>query len=188
MTREKFLDDLRAGLRGLPQSEMDDIVSDYAAHFADAMNAGRSEVEIAASLGDPAHLANELGAEAKLQRWEISRSPRNFLRAGSAVIGLQAFNLFILLPVLAFLIFCAGVAAYVLYLVGGAGLHLMAGLLSGGGNAAIPALIGGGMICGVVGVGALLALLLDAALRQLARYARLNYRLLKPSDEDEERL
>ena len=138
MTREKFLDGLCAGLRGLPQSEIDDIVSDYAAHFADAMEAGRSEVEIAASLGDPAHLANELGAEAKLQRWETSRNPRNFLRAGAAVIGLQAFNLFSLLPVLAFLIFCAGIAAYVLYLVGGTGLHLMAGLLSGGGQCRDP--------------------------------------------------
>ena len=37
MTREKFLDGLCAGLRGLPQSEIDDIVSDYAAHFADAL-------------------------------------------------------------------------------------------------------------------------------------------------------
>ena len=132
MRREEFLAGLRAGLRGLPQNEIEDIVSDYAAHFADAMEAGRGEVEIAASLGDPRHLADELGAEAKLRRWETSRNPRNFLRAGSAVIGLQAFNLFILLPVLAFLVFCAGVAAYVLYLVGGTGLHLMAGLLSGG--------------------------------------------------------
>jgi uncharacterized membrane protein len=185
MTRAQFLEQLRAGLRGLPGSEIDDIVSDYAAHFADAMEAGRSEAEVAASLGAPSRLADELGAEAKLQRWETSRNPRTFLRAGAAVIGLQAINIFILLPVLAFLIFCAGVAAYVLYLAGGTGLHLLSGSLSGGGNVAIPALIGAGMLCGVVGIGALLALLLDAGLRQLARYARMNYRLLKPSDEDE---
>ena len=41
-----------------------------------------------------------------------------------------------------------------------------------------------GMISGVVAVGSVLALLLDIGLRQLARYARLNYRLLK-RDEDE---
>ncbi|MBA2588023.1 MAG: DUF1700 domain-containing protein [Alphaproteobacteria bacterium] len=185
MMRGEFLEGLRRGLRGLPQSEIDDIISDYEAHFTDAMEAGRSEAEIAASLGSPSHLANELGAEARLQRWETSRNPHTFLRAGAAVIGLQAINIFILLPVLAFLIFCAGVAAYVLYLAGGTGLHLLSGLLSGGGNVMLPALLGAGMICGVVGMGALLALLLDAGLRQLARYARLNYRLLKPSDEDE---
>jgi uncharacterized membrane protein len=185
MTRAQFLESLRRGLRGLPDSEINDIVSDYAAHFSDALEAGRSEAEIAVSLGDPAALANELGAEARLQRWETSRNPRTFLNAGAAVIGLQAVNIFILLPVLAFVIFCAGVAAYVLYLVGGTGLHLIAGLLSGGGNAVLPALMGAGMICGVVGVGALLALLLDAGLRQLARYARLNYRLLKRSGDEE---
>jgi uncharacterized membrane protein len=185
MTRAKFLEQLRAGLRGLAAGEIDDIISDYEAHFADAMAAGRSEAEIAASLGEPSRLAGELGAEARLQRWETSRNPRTFLRAGAAVIGLQAFNLFILLPVLALVLFCAGVAAYVLYLAGGTGLHLLSRLVSGGGNVVVPALIGAGMICGVVGMGALLALLLDAGLRQLARYARLNYRLLKPSDEDE---
>lgn len=185
MMRAQFLASLRKGLRGLSSGEIDDIVSDYDAHFADAVADGRSEAEIAASLGDPLRLAGELGAEARLRRWETSRNPRTFLRAGAAVIGLQAFNLFILLPVLGFLFFCAAVAAYVLYLVGGTGLHLMAGLLSGGGSVVIPALVGAGMICGVVGIGALLALLLDAGLRQLAGYARLNYRLLKPSEEDE---
>lgn len=184
MTRGEFLGALRRGLRGLPAAEADDILCDYQAHFADAMADGRSEAEIAASLGDPARLAGELGAEARLKSWESSRNVRTFFNAGAAVIGLQAFNLFILLPVLALLVFCAGVAAYVLYLVGGTGFHLLAGLLSGGGKV-LPALMGAGMICGVVGVGSLLALLLDAGLRLLARYARLNYRLLKPSDEDE---
>ena len=184
MTRDAFLQALRRGLRGLPAAEADDIVLDYTAHFADAMEAGRSEAEIAVSLGDPARLVGELGAEARLKQWETSRNPRTFLTAGAAVIGLQAFNLFILLPVLALLLFCAGVSAYVLYLAGGTGLHLLAGLLSGGGNVAIPALIGAGMICGVVGIGALLALLLDAGLWLLARYARMNYRLLKPGTDE----
>jgi uncharacterized membrane protein len=183
MTRDAFLQALRRGLRGLPAAEADDIVLDYAAHFADAIAAGRSEAEIAVSLGDPARLAGELGAEARLKQWETSRNVRTFFTAGAAVIGLQAFNLFILLPVLALLLFCAGVAAYVLYLAGGTGLHLLAGLLSGGGKV-LPALIGAGMICGVVGIGALLALLLDAGLRLLARYARMNYRLLKPGEDE----
>jgi uncharacterized membrane protein len=184
MTRAQFIAGLRQGLRGLSPVEIDDIVSDYDSHFADAIDSGRSESEIAASLGDPARLAGELRTETTVRRWETSRNPRTFLRAGSSLIGLQAFNILVLLPVIAFLAFCAAVAAYVLYLVGGTGLRLTAGLLSGGGNVLIPALIGAGMICGVVGMGALLALLLDTGLRQLARYARLNYRLLKSSQDE----
>jgi hypothetical protein len=94
-----------------------------------------------------------------------------------------AFNIFILLPVIAALLFCAAIAAYVLYIVGITGLHLLGG--SGNGNVLVPALVGAGLICGVFGMGSLLALLLDGGLRLLGRYVRLNYRLLKP-DADEE--
>ena len=56
---------------------------------------------------------------------------------------------------------------------------------SGNGNVLIPALVGLGMICGVISVGALIALMLDSGLRLLARYVRLNYRLLKPEADEE---
>jgi uncharacterized membrane protein len=184
MSRAQFIAGLRQGLRGLSPAEIDDIVYDYDSHFTDAVSSGRSETEIAASLGDPARLADELRTETRLQLWETSRNPRTFVRAGAALIGLQAFNILVLLPVIAVLAFCVAVAAYVLYVVGGTGLHLVAGLLSGGGGVLVPALIGMGMLWGVVAVGSVLALLLDIGLRQLARYARLNYRLLK-RDEDE---
>jgi len=59
-------------------------------------------------------------------------------------------------------------------------------LLSGNGNVLVPALVGAGLICGVVGVGGLITLLLGGGLQLLGRYMRLNYRLLKPGDGDEE--
>src|SRR5690606_34898869 len=105
------------------------------------------EIDVAASLGDPFQLGNELSAESKLRRWEEKRSAHNFFRAGAAVIGLQAFNVLILLPVIAALLFCAAIAVYVLYTVASTGLHLVAGLLSGDGNVLVPALVGLGMIC-----------------------------------------
>jgi uncharacterized membrane protein len=186
MTRALFLARLRQGLKGLSAAEIDDIVMDYEAHFSDAITAGRSEADVASSLGDPLQLGSELRAETKLRRWEIRRSPRNFLRAGAALVGLQAFNIVILLPVVLALVVCAGIIVYALYIVAGTGLHLLSGLLSGNGNVLIPALVGLGMLCGAVGVGGLIALLLDAGLRLLARYVRLNYRLLKPGDAEEE--
>ena len=183
MSRALFIARLRQGLKGLSLAEIDEIVLDYEAHFSDALAAGRSESDVAASLGDPLRLGGELSAETKLRRWEMRRSPRNFVQAGLGLVGLQAFNIFILLPVIAALLFCAAIAAYVLYIVGNTGLHLLGG--SGNGNVLVPALVGAGLICGVVGFGGLLALLLDGGLRLLGRYMRLNYRLLKP-DADEE--
>ena len=85
MTRALFISRLRQGLKGLSAGEVDDIVLDYEAHFADAAAAGRSEADVATSLGDPLQLGQELSAETKLRRWEQRRSPRNFLGAGVAL-------------------------------------------------------------------------------------------------------
>ncbi|WP_410925471.1 HAAS signaling domain-containing protein, partial [Pseudomonas aeruginosa] len=37
MTKSEFLDALYSRLAGLPQSEIDDVMADYAQHFADGM-------------------------------------------------------------------------------------------------------------------------------------------------------
>jgi len=184
LTRALFIARLRQGLKGLSPDEIEDIATDYEAHFSDALAAGRSEIDVAASLGDPLQLGNELAAETKLRRWEKRRSPHNFVQAGLGLVGLQAFNLLILLPVVLVSAGCALLAAYVLYIVGSTGLHLLAGLLSGNGNVLVPTLVGVGLIAGVVGIGSLLALLLGAGLGLLGRYVRLNYRLLKPEDQE----
>jgi len=184
MTRALFITRLRQGLKGLPADEIGDIVADYEAHFSDAAEAGRSEADVAASLGDPLQLGQEIAAESKLRRWEKRRSPHNFLRAGFALAGLQTFNLLVVLPVLAAILFCAGVAAYVLYEIGRTGLNLLIGLASGNGTVVLPALVGLGLISGVVGMGSLILLLLDSGLRLLGRYVRMNYRLLKREDEE----
>jgi len=184
VSRALFISRLRQGLKGLSREEIDDIVMDYEAHFSDAVADGRDEQEVAASLGDPLRLGSELSAETKLRRWEQRRNPRTFVQASLGLIGLQAFNIFILLPVILVLAGCAAIAAYVLYVVGSTGLHLLGGLLSGNGNVLVPSLVGLGLISGVVGVGGLLALLLGGGLKLLGSYMRLNYRLLKPGDEE----
>ncbi|HWU54116.1 MAG TPA: DUF1700 domain-containing protein [Rhizomicrobium sp.] len=184
MSRTLFIARLRQGLRGLAPAEIDEIVMDYEAHFSDAIAAGRSEVDVAASLGDALQLGNELRAETQLRRWEEQRTPGAFFQASLGLVGLQAFNIFILLPVILALAACALLAAYVLYIVGSTGVHLLGGLLSGNGNILVPTLVGLGLIAGVVGIGSLLALLLGGGLGLLGRYVRLNYRLLKPGEEE----
>src|SRR5258708_19520996 len=78
MTRLEFLDTLRRRLAGLPEAEIDDLVADYATHFADGMAARRSEAEIAQALGDPMRLARELRAGAGFWRSETGRPPAHF--------------------------------------------------------------------------------------------------------------
>ncbi len=182
MTRGQFLSQLRVGLRGLPEAQVNDIVADYDAHFSDAAAAGRSEAEVAASLGDPVRLAKELRAEASIKRWEQDASPKNFVNAGVALFALLALDVFILLP-MAFAGFAVMAALlFALFVVGMVGLGLTAAFFHAGIGGTAVGLAGLGLTCGVIGVGAIVLMLLSGAMRLLAHYARLHYRLLeKPS-------
>jgi uncharacterized membrane protein len=179
MTRAQFLDQLKSGLKGLPQAQIDDIVADYQAHFSDASAAGRSEAEVAASLGDPLRLAKELRAEVSIKRWEEDATPKNFFNAGAALFGLLALDVLILLP-LAFVMFIVlGSICFALFIVGTVGLALTAALFHGGTDGVAVALAGLGLVCGAIGAGAVILLLLGGAMRMLAHYGRLHYRLLE---------
>lgn len=60
MNRAEFLRELDHGLRGLPGAAREEILADYERYFSDGLAAGRSEEDIAHSLGRPARLAVEL--------------------------------------------------------------------------------------------------------------------------------
>ena len=65
------------------------------------MENGKTEEEIAFSLGDPRILAKQFSASYAVQRAESSTSVNNILRAVLAVVGLGFFNLvFVLGPFL----------------------------------------------------------------------------------------
>ena len=81
MNSEAFLRTLRAGLAGLSKQEIEEIIADYEAHFAEARASGRSEAEVVDALGDPARLARELRAETGLRRFESHRSFANLITA-----------------------------------------------------------------------------------------------------------
>jgi uncharacterized membrane protein len=183
MTRDEFLDTLASRLRGLPPDEIDELLDDYASHFAEGMAEGRGEAEIAAALGDPARLARELRAEAGLRRWESARTPANFYAALAGFLALIAVDFMFLLPLLGALAIAAlaiGLAMLGLCVAGlaltlrmfhfdhGLSLGYLTRILSGVG------LLGLG-----VGGGALLLMAVDYAVRLLARFARLHYTLLE---------
>jgi uncharacterized membrane protein len=179
MTRDLFLRALRGGLRGLPPGDIDDIVADYTAYFDEARASGRREEDVAAALGDPKRLARELRAETGLRRWENQRSLGNFIAALLALGGLATVDLFVLLPLLLALGLATMVIGIVIVAFFVAGLAtLLSALLS----AALAGILTGiGFVAGSVGSGALLLLALTGAVRLLGHYARLHYRLLKPT-------
>jgi uncharacterized membrane protein len=185
MNRIDFLRMLHDGLDGLPEPVVDDILSDYVAHFEEARAAGRSEDEVAAALGDPRQLARELRAETRLRQWEGDRSLRNSATALLALGGLAAVDLFLLLP----LLLAAGLALFVsgivTFALGVAGIGTLFSVFKIAVFASITRLllrvvVGIALLAASVGIGSLVLLALNAVVRALGNYARLHYRLLKP--------
>jgi uncharacterized membrane protein len=185
MTREAYIARLRAGLRGLPPAAVSDIVSDYDAHFTEALAAGRSEAAVADALGDPERLARELAAEARVKTWEQQRNPSAATQAIFAVLGLGAIDLLVLFVPLLWVIgivmglFCLAIglfAAGVVSLIAGPMAHVPGG--------PVAAIFGGlGLMAGGVSLGALMSLASIGLVNALVWYGRLHYRLLKPAIE-----
>jgi uncharacterized membrane protein len=187
MTRLEFLETLRRRLAGLPPSEIDDLIADYAQHFADGMAAGRSEAEIAEALGDPMRLGRELRAEAGFRRWESEPSAGNFFAVLFGFLALMAVDFVFLLPVLgglALFVLVAGLVAVGLCIAGLALMARMFHLGHGLGLDYLRHIFGGIGLLGVgVGGGALLLMLIDYLVRLLSRFARLHYSLLQQADQ-----
>lgn len=188
MTRDAFLRALRSGLAGLPPQDVEDIVADYAAHFAESNISGRSEEEVTAALGDPARIARELRAEAGLRRFEAQWSLSNLLAVTTALAGLAVVDILFLLPLLVLTSFVALGVAIALAAIGAVGVKIIfATLLLHVGEPITGVLarlfIGAGLASALLGGGALLLIGLGAGVRILGHYARLHFRLAKLDHE-----
>lgn len=187
MNRDAFIGRLREGLRGLPPTAIDEIVADYAAHFAEAGAAGRSDAEVAQALGDPGRLARELRAEQGLKRWEAERNPSSAVAAIFAVLGLATLDLLILLPILLGVggaMFGFTVASVAVFFAGCwvAISGITGNLATPDGPSVLQLMFGGlGMMSGAVTVAALLGVMLIGLVNALVWYARLHFRLIKPA-------
>ncbi|CCE05244.1 conserved membrane hypothetical protein [Bradyrhizobium sp. STM 3843] len=188
MNRVAFLTILNDGLAGLPAREVDDIIADYMSYFDEAEAAGRSEVDVAAALGDPRRLARELRAETGLRHWENRRSLGNSAAALLALGSLATVDILFLLPILFAVMLVMLVIGLIVLVLGIVGIGLLLSLVKVGHFASIAAMLlravaGIGLIAGSVGGGALLLLALNGAVKMLGNHARLHYRLLKPEQD-----
>jgi uncharacterized membrane protein len=185
MTRQAFLDRLRAGLRGLPTPAIVEIIADYDAHFSEGVAAGRSEAEIAAALGDPDRVIRELRAEAGLKRWEEQRNPSAAANAVLAVLGLGAIDILVLLPiVLSIAGTLVGFLVASLAMLGVGALMFAAGpfFIIGAPVAAI-ILAGLALISAGTCFGCLTSAATIGFVNAVVWYGRLHIRLLKPALE-----
>lgn len=99
---ERYLDRVRATLRGLPPHDIDDIVHELRGHIAERSGPEEDPADAIRSLGDPVELARQYLVENVGGRAECSRSPivmlhsLLLLRRGSlsgwAVLALAAFG------------------------------------------------------------------------------------------------
>ncbi len=102
MNRKEFFKDLSKYLRGIPREDEEDIINDFEEHFDMGEKEGRTEEDLAKSLGDPKALANQLKASIVVAQAEKETTAVNITRAVFATLGLGFFNLiFVLGPFIA---------------------------------------------------------------------------------------
>lgn len=99
MNKKLFLQELSKRLHRIPQEERADILADYEDHFTAGLEAGKTEEQIAASLGSPESIAKNFTADYVLKEADENRTAGNIFRAVIAIISLGFFNLvFVLGP------------------------------------------------------------------------------------------
>jgi len=102
MNKKDYIKKLSSYLVGIAEEDRKDVISDFEEHFKEGLAEGRTEEDIAGSLGDPRSLANQLKASILVNRAEKTTSAANITRAVFATLGLGFFNLiFILGPFIA---------------------------------------------------------------------------------------
>lgn len=124
MNRNEFMSIMRASLGHLPKEDRDEILYDYDEHFRIGMENGKTEEEIAFSLGDPRILARQFSAGFMVNKADESKSVYNIIRAVFAVGVLGFFNLvFVLGPFLGLVgVLIALYAASIAVMVSGVGI------------------------------------------------------------------
>ncbi|WP_438349819.1 HAAS signaling domain-containing protein [Paenibacillus sp. FA6] len=97
MNKEKFLKELKSTLTRLPINDRQEILQDYEEYFTNGLLDGKSEEQIATSLGSPKNIGKELSATYHLEKAKTTVTTGNIMRAMWALIGLGFFNLIIVL-------------------------------------------------------------------------------------------
>ena len=135
MNKSEYLNKLTNELGHMPYGDVKDIIQSMEEHFEEGVSAGRSEEEIAASLGDPAELAQEFKDGAKFKQVIKKRKMTDNFKGpdGRGRIFVILFNAFV------------GIECWFILLVA-----IVAAFMCLAGDAAIIGLIVAGLIMGTL--------------------------------------
>ena len=97
MNKSEYLNKLTNELGHMPYGDVKDIIQSMEEHFDEGVSEGRSEEEIAASLGDPAELAAEFKDGAKFKQVMKRRKLSDNFKGpdGRSRIFVILFNVFL---------------------------------------------------------------------------------------------
>ena len=97
MNKSEYLNKLTNELGHMPYGDVKDIIQSMEEHFDEGVSEGRSEEEIAASLGDPAELAAEFKDGAKFKQVMKRRKLSDNFKGpdGRSRIFVILFNIFL---------------------------------------------------------------------------------------------
>ena len=95
MNKTEYLNRLSNELGHMPYGDVKDIMQSIEEHFDAGVSEGRSEAEIAESLGDPKELANEFKDGAKFNQIMKKRNKVDNGRDGTGRIFVVVFNIFV---------------------------------------------------------------------------------------------
>ena len=191
MDKTAYLRELENALSGLPESDIQDILSDYREHFSVGLSEGRTTEEIAGNLGDPVVIGRLYRADHLVQQADSSNRIRAIVPAVFAVIGLGLFNIFfVAVPslLIAFLVLGLWILTGLVILTG---IGCLAGTLAyvlfpswfviGGASGISVFFLGLFLSLGFLSMGALLAIgvwfLTRFLIRQAVRYLKFNISL-----------
>lgn len=101
MNKNEYLSKLKNALGNISTDAKDEIIYDFTEHFDVGLEQGKTEDEIAESLGDPKVNAKQYRAEYIVQQAHQKSSGVNVFRAIFAAISLGFFNLVFMIPIFA---------------------------------------------------------------------------------------
>jgi uncharacterized membrane protein len=102
MNKREFLDALSKQLNKVPEHDRREMLYDFEEHFELALESGKTEGEVAESLGNPKVIAKDLLVEYMVSQAESDKSVKSMFHAILATISLSFFNIIFLLgPIVA---------------------------------------------------------------------------------------
>ncbi|WP_283150011.1 DUF1700 domain-containing protein [Silvimonas soli] len=103
MNQQAFMSQLERSLAGLAQADIEQILADYAEYFRAAIQLGRREEDVAASLGDPKRLGRDLRVQKLYGAWQEKRTFSGLVRTVAAIARLGVLNFLLAIPFMIYL-------------------------------------------------------------------------------------